>query len=175
MRVLGLTPTSVLAGLFLFMGEQSLSVNPILFRFFYLFTPPSELPTLPASISTANAPRWKSYAPIHGYTVVQIVVTMIIFVVTLTKAAPAFPVIIIALVPVRLMLMNKIWRREVLKFVDAWACREGTPEDEEDWRAHHVWEEEPGIEGLDRQDGLEMENLEQETGAIGSTSRREHS
>jgi HCO3- transporter family len=40
MRVLGLTPTSVLAGLFLFMGEQSLSVNPILFRFFYLLTPP---------------------------------------------------------------------------------------------------------------------------------------
>jgi hypothetical protein len=32
MHVLALTPTSVLAGLFLFMGEQSLSVNPILYR-----------------------------------------------------------------------------------------------------------------------------------------------
>jgi hypothetical protein len=46
MHVLGLTPTSVLAGIFLFMGEQSLCTNPILFRFFdcltwYVFyTPP---------------------------------------------------------------------------------------------------------------------------------------
>jgi len=38
MHVLGLTPTSVLAGLFLYMGEQSLSVNPILFRFFNILT-----------------------------------------------------------------------------------------------------------------------------------------
>jgi hypothetical protein len=36
MRVLGLTPTSVLAGLFLYIGEQSLSVNPIIFRFLYM-------------------------------------------------------------------------------------------------------------------------------------------
>lgn len=45
-----------------------------------------------------------------------------------------FPVIIIALVPFRLLLMKRWWPREVLRFVDAWACREGTPEDEEDAR-----------------------------------------
>lgn len=162
MHVLGLTPTSVLAGLFLFMGEQSLSVNPILFRVFYLLTPPSELPTLPPSISIANPPRWKSYAPIHGYTVVQVVVTIIIFVITLTKAAPAFPVMIIALVPGRLLLMKKIWRREVLRFVDAWACKEGTPEDDEDDQARAVQEEEEQRGwGVDRQHGLEMGELEQ--------------
>lgn len=38
MHVLGLTPTSVLAGLFLYMGEQSLSVNPILFRSLHMLT-----------------------------------------------------------------------------------------------------------------------------------------
>jgi hypothetical protein len=38
MHVLGLTPTSVLAGLFLFMGEQSLCTNPILYRFFHILT-----------------------------------------------------------------------------------------------------------------------------------------
>lgn len=54
-----------------------------------------------------------------------------IFIVTLTKGAPAFPVIIIALVPIRLLLMNKLWNRETLRFVDAWACRDGTPEDDE--------------------------------------------
>lgn len=120
-HVLGLTPTSVLAGLFLFMGEQSLSVNPILWRFFYLLTPPSELPPLPTTV--------KSYWPIHAYTVTQIAVTVVIFIVTLTVAGPAFPVIIIALVPIRLLLMNKIWSRETLRYVDCWACQPGCPED----------------------------------------------
>lgn len=66
------------------------------------------------------------------YTIVQIVVTVIIFIVTLTRGAPAFPIIIIALVPIRLLLMNRLWHRETLRFVDAWACRDGTPEDDED-------------------------------------------
>jgi hypothetical protein len=66
------------------------------------------------------------------YTIVQIVVTVIIFIVTLTRGVPAFPIIIIALVPIRLLLMNRLWHRETLRFVDAWACRDGTPEDDED-------------------------------------------
>jgi hypothetical protein len=123
-RLLGLTPTSVLAGLFLFMGEQSLAVNPILYRFFYMLTPPSELPPLPSGV--------RNYWGIHGFTVLQIVMTGIIFYITLTVAAPAFPVVIIALVPVRLLLMNKIWKRETLKLVDGWACKDGCPEDDED-------------------------------------------
>jgi hypothetical protein len=77
----------------------------------------------------------KSYAGVHVYTVVQIVVTAVIFAVTLTDGAPAFPVIIIALVPIRLLLMNRLWDRETLRFVDAWACKEGTPEDDEDRKA----------------------------------------
>lgn len=61
--------------------------------------------------------------------------TVVIFIVTLTKGAPAFPVIIIALVPARLLLMNKLWNRETLRFVDTWACRDGNPEDDEDRNA----------------------------------------
>lgn len=98
--------------------------SPILYRFFYLLTPPSELPELPKGVN--------SYWGIHVYTIVQIVVTVVIFIVTLTKGAPAFPVIIIALVPVRLLLMSRMRHRETLRFVDAWACRDGTPEDDED-------------------------------------------
>lgn len=60
--------------------------------------------------------------------------TGIIFYVTLTAGAPAFPVIIIALAPMRLFVMNRIWSRETLRYVDAWACKEGTPEDDEDTR-----------------------------------------
>ncbi|KAJ5280113.1 hypothetical protein N7478_005485 [Penicillium angulare] len=145
MKVLGLTPTSVLAGLFLFMGEQSLSVNPILYRTFYLLTPPSELPPLPQSLHSKStpvtettgdtSPRNPSYLPVHLYTLLQIVITVVIFILTLTRGAPAFPVLIIALVPFRLLVMNKWWPREALRFVDAWACREGTPEDDEDAKA----------------------------------------
>lgn len=138
--VLGLTPTSVLAGLFMFMGEQSLSVkynclktavdlslpgySPILYRFFRLLSSPSELPELP--------PKVQSYRSIHAYTACQIVVTVVIFIVTLTKAAPIFPVLIIVLVPIRLILMKRLWSKETLRHIDGWACRKGTPEDDKD-------------------------------------------
>ena len=135
-HVLGLTPTSVLAGLFMFMGEQSLSVNPILFRFFHLLTPPSELPPLPGKVK-------EGYKAVHAYAITQIVITVLIFIITLTKAAPAFPVVIIACVPVRLLIMNRIWGRETLRFVDAWACREGTPEGDEDARTATTNADEP--------------------------------
>lgn len=119
-KVLGLTPTSVLAGLFMFMGYQSLTVNPILQRIGYLLTPPTKLVPLATNVN---------WLGVHSYTVAQIVLTGIIFGVTLTVAAPAFPLIIIALVPLRLTLMNSIWSRETLRAVDGWACRPGKPED----------------------------------------------
>ena len=149
-RVLGLAPTSVLAGLFMFMGEQSLAVNPILYRFFYLLTPPAELPELPKTV--------RSYWPVHAYTVTQIVMTMVIFIVTLTKGAPAFPVIIIACVPARLVLMNRIWRRETLRFVDAWACRAGTPEADEDSKNGVDEEKADGVKviGMQGKDGVQI-------------------
>ncbi|KAJ5191283.1 HCO3- transporter family protein [Penicillium cinerascens] len=131
MKVLGLTPTSVLAGLFMFMGEQSLSVNLILYCTFYLFTLLSELLLLLQSIHNpsevpdiTDTPRNPSYLPIHLYTLLQIVITVVIFILTLTRGAPAFPILIIALVPFRLLVMKRWWPREVLRFVDAWACRE---------------------------------------------------
>lgn len=36
--------------------------------------------------------------------------------------------------------MNKLWNRETLRFVDAWACRKGTPEDDRDLLAGEVSE-----------------------------------
>lgn len=89
-----------------------------------MLTPASELPKLPKLVT--------SYWPIHAYTLTQIVATVAIFIVTLTIAGPAFPVLIIALVPARLFIMNRIWNRETLRFVDGWACRDGTPEGTED-------------------------------------------
>jgi hypothetical protein len=67
----------------------------------------------------------ESRKPIHLYTITQIIITGIVFGVTLTVAAPAFPIIIVAMVPVRLCIMNRFWSKEVLDHVDAWACRPG--------------------------------------------------
>jgi len=121
-QLLGLTPTSVLAGLFLFMGYQSLSVNPLLARVGQILTPPSELPPLPAGVSRLG---------VYSYTITQIAATGIIFGVTLTVAALCFPVLVILLVPIRLHVMNRIWSRETLRYVDGWACRRGMPEDDQ--------------------------------------------
>jgi len=98
----------------------------------------------------------RSYWAIHGYTAVQIIVTVLIFVITLTKGAPAFPVVIIALVPIRLLFMNKIWNRETLRYVDAWACKEGTPEDEQDRLAEEEKRARP-------EEGLMATNASQQT------------
>ncbi|KAK3388935.1 HCO3 transporter family-domain-containing protein [Sordaria brevicollis] len=157
-RLLGLTPTSVLAGLFMYMGYQSLSVNPILPRFFELLAPPSELPPLPSTPGNPPVSRWA----VHGYTLTQIVLTGIIFGVTLTVAAPGFPVIIIILVPVRLWIMNRIWARETLRYVDGWACRPGKPEDTED----EIRAREAGREG-----GLEGGIVNEENGIVGAAER----
>jgi hypothetical protein len=107
---LTLSPTSVLAGIFMFMAYQSLTVNPIPQRIAYLVTPIDDMPDLPSGAS---------WSGVHAYTLSQIVLTGIVFgVVTLPVAAPAFPIIIIILVPVRLKVMNKIWTRKTLTGVD---------------------------------------------------------
>ncbi|TGZ85254.1 hypothetical protein EX30DRAFT_353296 [Ascodesmis nigricans] len=115
MHVLGLTPTSVLAGLFLFMGQQSLCTNPILYRFLDMLTPISvlEKPTQLGGSGKA-LPRGVSWTGVNMYNITQILLTVGIFVITFTKAAVAFPVVIVALVPVRLKWMRKWWARETL-------------------------------------------------------------
>ena len=160
MHVLGLTPTSVLAGLFLFMGGQSLGVkcvatvaprskrqpvfglpasyisvlsstltflvvnSPILGRVALLFSSSSERAPLPESVRSC----WS----VHAYSIVQIAVKVGVFVLTFTKAAPVCPLIFIVLVPIRLLVMKRLWDRDTLRYVDGWACKDGTPEDDND-------------------------------------------
>ncbi|KIE00225.1 HCO3, HCO3-transporter family, partial [Metarhizium majus ARSEF 297] len=146
--LLGLTQTSVLAGLFMFMGYQSLAVNPILDRIFQLLTPKSELPALPDGVT---------WSGIHSFTGTQLILTGIVFGVTLTVAAPAFPLVIIALVPLRLTLMKRAWSAETLRFVDGWACRPGRPEDESDaGQVIMAEDEEKGRDSVMRSDNVHV-------------------
>ncbi|KAK4623691.1 Boron transporter 1 [Fulvia fulva] len=162
-HVLGLAPTSVLAGLFIFMGQQSLSVNPILHRTFWILTPASELPPLPQGI--------RNWWAVHTYTLFEIVMAVVVFIVTLTVAGPAFPVIIVALVPFRLLVMHRIWNKDVLRYVDRWACREGRPEDEEEGA-----DGDAGLDGLRaedtelRVDGRDIEKGPVEHESVGASS-----
>lgn len=169
-RVLGYTPTSVLAGLFIFMGYQNLSTNPILKRFFWILTPSSQLPSLslphqqqqpqpqpqiqvvqpqpevfqpssppppadcipPTNTTTKPNPCGRGYWSIHTYTLLQITIAIIAFAISLTSAGPAFPLLVVACVPMRLLVVRRIWSRQTLRIVDRWSCREGSPEDDED-------------------------------------------
>lgn len=88
------------------------------------------------------------------------------------QGCSAFPIMTIGLVPVLLLLMSPVWHREVLRSMNAWACREGRWGDEEGWRARQVWGEEPEMERSGRQDGVEKGKLGQDQGSIGSTSRQ---
>lgn len=107
------------------MGYQSLSVNPILARIGHLVTPRADLPDLP------DLPCGATWPGIHAYTLAQLVLTGAVFGLTVTVTAPAFPLVILALVPVRLTLMTRLWSRETLRAVDGWACWHGKPEDAE--------------------------------------------
>ena len=60
-----------------------------------------------------------AYASIHIYITTKVDITIIIFIVTLTKVRAAFPIIIITLVPNRHILMKRTWNREVLRYVNA--------------------------------------------------------
>lgn len=85
---------------------------------------------------------------------VQVVLTGVVFGITLTVAAPALPLVIVALVPLRLSFMSRVWLRETLRAVDGWACRPGRPEDGEDEALPHqtrvmVSDEEKGVAASD--------------------------
>ncbi|KAM3421462.1 hypothetical protein BST61_g1855 [Cercospora zeina] len=136
-RVLGFTPKSVLAGLFIFMGQQSLASNPILRRTLNMLTPRSQLPPLFAGV--------RGYWALHTYTLFQIFITIMVFIMTMTIAGPAFPIVILGLVPFRLLVMPRIWSREVLRHLDRWSCRDGGPDDTMDDKSSISPEQSHGV------------------------------
>ena len=110
--VVGLIPQGVLAGLFFTMGSQALAGNGIVLKLIYLL----------------SDPELKSGHPLHKlerqWAIWLFVGCELFFfgaaiAVTQTIAAIGFPIILLAPIPFRVMVMPKLFRKEELEALDA--------------------------------------------------------
>jgi len=106
-----LIPMSVLFGLFLFMGFNTLAGNQLWDRFLLWFTDPRLYP------KTHYVRKVKS-ARIHAFTVIQVVSLAALWVLKASKLGILFPVLIALLVPFRLSL-GRWFTEEELAALDA--------------------------------------------------------
>lgn len=112
LRVLHLIPHGVLAGLFLLMGMQALAGNPLTQKLLFLFSDP----TLASTHSPLHhIPR----RAVSLFVLIQLLGFGLAFAITQTIAAVAFPVVIVALVPVRMYILPKWFSQQEIRALDA--------------------------------------------------------
>lgn len=110
--VLHLIPHGVLAGLFI-MGVQALEANGITAKLLFLGRD--------EALTPANHPlrAIKRRAAIWFFVAIELVGFGVTFAITQTVAAVGFPVFILALIPVRALLLPKLLRPDELALLDA--------------------------------------------------------
>ncbi|KAL8348768.1 hypothetical protein RB601_002273 [Gaeumannomyces tritici] len=118
LAVLHLVPQAVLAGLFFVMGAQALAANGVTAKLAFLcrdaaLTPPSH-PLLRLHPRRGRRPA----AVIWAFVAVELVAFAATFAVTQTVAAVAFPVFILALIPVRALLLPRWFEPAELAVLD---------------------------------------------------------
>jgi len=113
LRVLGLIPSAVLSGLFLFMGLASFNGNEFYERIMLIFTDRRHVHGPPAFIDRVR------YSDIMKFTAVQFACWAVIYAVTWTQAAITFPVLIAILVPLREFVFPKFLSRIDLNYMDS--------------------------------------------------------
>lgn len=111
--VLHLIPHGVLAGLFFIMGFQALEANGITAKLMFLardrnLTPPGH----PLRAVQRRAAIW-------WFVAVELVGFAATFAITQTVAAVGFPVFILALIPIRALLLPRLFSAEELAQLDA--------------------------------------------------------
>lgn len=111
--VLHLIPQAVLAGLFFIMGYQALEGNGITVKILFLLRD--------KSLTPSNHPlkKIRRRAAIWWFVALELVGFGATFAITQTIAAIGFPVLIMVLIPVRALLLPKIFSREELGLLDA--------------------------------------------------------
>ncbi|KAG6280231.1 hypothetical protein E4U48_008010 [Claviceps purpurea] len=113
--VIHLIPHGVLAGLFFVMGVQALAANGITSKLIFLARDKSLTPT------AASAPlrRIKRRAAIWYFVLIELLGFGATFAITQTVAAVGFPIFIFLLIPLRALVLPRIFTPEELDLLDA--------------------------------------------------------
>lgn len=111
--VLHLIPQAVLAGLFFIMGYQALEGNGITAKLLFLLR---DHALTPGGHPLAGIPR---RAAVWTFVAVELVAFGATFAITQTVAAVGFPVVILALIPVRALVLPRVFTPHELAILDA--------------------------------------------------------
>lgn len=119
--LLNLVPNSVLYGVFLYMGISATAGIQFLERMILFIVPVKHHPNMPfvKSVSTRK---------MHFFTLVQLTMIVVLWVVKQSPAALCFPFVLMILVPIRLYLLPYLWNPAELHALDGGA----PPSDDKD-------------------------------------------
>ncbi|XP_056149928.1 anion exchange protein 2a [Lampris incognitus] len=111
-EVLRQIPLAVLFGIFLYMGVMSLNGIQLIERILLLLMPPKYHPdhTYIRKVRTLR---------MHLFTSIQLVCLSLLWVVMSTAAALAFPFILLLTIPVRMLLLPKLFTKREMQCLDA--------------------------------------------------------
>ncbi|KAM4608673.1 anion exchange protein 3 [Polymixia lowei] len=122
--VLRLIPLAVLFGIFLYMGITSLTGIQLYERITLMVTPAKHHPD---HIYVTKVKTWR----MNMFTIIQLVCIVALWVVKSTVASLAFPFILILTVPLRRLILSRIFEERELQALD---CDEDSPNFDEDGR-----------------------------------------
>ncbi|KAL3989201.1 hypothetical protein ACER0C_013519 [Sarotherodon galilaeus] len=111
-EVLRQIPLAVLFGIFLYMGVMSLNGIQLTERLILLLMPPKYHPN-------HNYVRKVRTLRMHLFTLVQLTCLALLWVVMATAAALAFPFVLLLTIPVRMLLLPRLFSRRELQSLDA--------------------------------------------------------
>lgn len=114
--VFELIPVPVLNGLFFYCATACLRDNSFFDRLLFLITQPSQLPP-------AHCLKVCSRKSVHGFTVVELVLTLILTFIGFSQwpfLRICFPFFIAILIPIRHVILTRVFSREVVRAVDSY-------------------------------------------------------
>uniref|UniRef100_UPI003AABBA0C anion exchange protein 3 n=1 Tax=Centroberyx gerrardi TaxID=166262 RepID=UPI003AABBA0C len=123
-NVLRLIPLAVLFGIFLYMGVTSLTGIQLYERITLMVTPAKHHPD---HIYVTKVKTWR----MNMFTIIQLLCIVALWVVKSTVASLAFPFILIMTVPLRRLILSRIFEERELQALD---CDEDSPNFDEDGR-----------------------------------------
>ncbi|XP_062287314.1 anion exchange protein 3 [Scomber scombrus] len=122
--VLRLIPLAVLFGIFLYMGVTSLTGIQLYERITLMVTPAKHHPD---HIYVTKVKTWR----MNMFTIIQLGCIVALWVVKSTEASLAFPFVLIMTVPLRRVILSRIFEERELQALD---CDEDSPNFDEDGR-----------------------------------------